>query len=388
MGKADSIAETLQEMEPLNAEQDHKVTSFLEQVKNFYNAALPPLLAREQTESRERLLAYKFLKARKWKMTDAISMFTSTVDFRKDRGLDEIKLFPCAFPLLGFDKDDLEKFLESTGQGHVCDREVNDINDACYRALAKSYVNLYHYTDKAGHPVLYDCCGQCDVKQILKDLQALAPQGKSLLDVIVPYHIYMNEVQHHLICYADHASTSQGGRSITGITVVMNAKGLRIGMIQRKTVQLVRGFLDVDQRYYPEVLHRLFVVNCPTLVNMAFNLVKHSLDENTRNKIIFCTKEDSLAVLQRVIDNDKIPMELGGGRRQLLAQLILSIPMRTIYHPKQRLSYSLLKEKKDMYLRVVLSRVISISVLCGCNNSLLVLPYILLLEDVFIDSSF
>lgn len=313
MVKPESIPESIQEVEILDSVKASKVTEFLQAVKTHYGEdSLPPLLTREKTEERQRLLGYKFMKARKWKLKDALAMFTSTVDFRSERKLDELRLFPCAFPLLGFDEAAIEAFLRENGSENVCDRMPDDTYEVCSQTLQKSYVNLYHYTDKVGHPVLYDCCGQCDASQIVKDFEALAAKGQTINDVVIPYHIYMNEVQHHLIRYADHVSQAGGGRPITGITVVMNAKGFSLGMIQRKTVQLVRGFLDVDQKHYPEVLHRLFVINCPSVVQAAFNLVKRSLDENTRNKIIFCGKSESLAVLQRVIDNEKIPSELGG----------------------------------------------------------------------------
>lgn len=317
MVNIDSVEESILESDGsnLNEEEGKKISSFLQQVKSHYSASLPFLFTRERTEDRQKLLAYKFLKGRKWNLKNAFKMFTSTVDFREKQKLDSIRLFPSAFPLTGFDENDIQRFLRESSDGHVCDREPGDQYDQCAQALLKSYPNLYHFTDKAGHPVLYDCCGQCNVDQLLADLKKLVPEGKSLTDIVLPYHLYMNEVQYYLLRYLDHRSREKGGRPITGITVVMNVKGLHIGMVRSQTIQLMKSFLNADQEHYPEVLHRLFLVNCNPIVSTVYNMLKFSLDAHTREKIVFCTEKETLPVLQRVILNDYIPEELGGGCR-------------------------------------------------------------------------
>lgn len=342
MVKPEDIPERIPEMDVVKPEDERVMTELLASVKKANGGQYPFLFAREEDELARRDLAYKFLKARRWKLKDAEKMVSSTIQFRKEYGLDSWRLFPCAFPLLGYDEEDILNTIGVVPDAAVPldGRPTPTEWDMCYRALQASYVNVYHYWDKEGHPVLYDCCGRASVSSILSRLERATPVGKGLKDVIVPYHTYMNEVQYYLIRYANakaKAGTPLGTspsppppstdeeatppvperepKKVMGTTVVMNAEGLHLGMLQKRFINVVRDIFAVDQSYYPEVLHRLFVINCPALVHTAYSLVKGALDENTRKKLVFCSKAESLAVLRRVIDDDKIPQELGGGCR-------------------------------------------------------------------------
>ncbi|CAD2216313.1 hypothetical protein AGDE_01392 [Angomonas deanei] len=314
MVKADDIAVSIPEMDELNDKQKEMVQKLVKRVKDEYENEWPYIFAREKTDEDREFLAYKYLKARKWNEENSMAMIRNTVVFRKEHGIDQWRMFPCAFPLLGYDEKDIVATLKPSipGEALGAERELNTAWDLCYRALQTSYVNVYHYWDKEGHPVLYDCCGKADVGKIVKDITKLIPPGGEMKDVIVPYHTYMNEVQYYMIRYADHLSRSLNKRRIAGITVVMDTDGLHMGMLQRRFAHVVQCIFDVDQKYYPEVLHRLFVVNCPKLIQMAYNLVKGSLDVNTRKKVVFCTKSETPSVLLKVIDEDKLPKSMGG----------------------------------------------------------------------------
>lgn len=311
MVKPEDVAQALPEMDTLGKKEEEAITKLLEAIRDTYKDELPALLLREETEERKRLLAYKFLKARKWKHKDALEMFTSTVTYRAEQKLDSTPLFPCAFPLIGFNVEEIKEVIKGIPSTSMAERAA-DINDACYRALQTSYVNVYHYCDKEGHPVLYDCFGQANVQGILREMTKITPVGKAMEDVIVPYHTYMNEIEYYMIRYADVVSQKVGGRPIMGVTVIINAEGMHFGMLQTRFIKVVRSLFEVDQKYYPEVMHRLFIVNCPGMLITAFKLVKGSLDVNTQRKITFCSKAESLEVLKRIIDEDKIPEVLGG----------------------------------------------------------------------------
>lgn len=345
MVKPEDVAERVPEMDEVKLEQEKVIDELLATVKEGNNGSYPFLFAREEDDPARRDLAYKFLKARRWKLKDALAMVNNTLAFRKEHGLDSWRLFPCAFPLLGYDEEDMLKTIGPI-PGAVTPLDGRPMPtqwDMCYRALQSSYVNVYHYWDKEGHPVLYDCCGKASVSGILSRLEKATPVGKSLSDVIVPYHTYMNEVQYYIIRYANAKAKAGaplgrpagepsknlevGGtgdvttealkeaKKIMGITVVLNAEGMHMGLLQKRFIQIVREIFAVDQSYYPEVLHRLFVINCPPLVQTAYSFVKSALDENTRKKLVFCSKSESLDVLRRVIDEERIPQELGGGCR-------------------------------------------------------------------------
>ncbi|KPA84662.1 hypothetical protein ABB37_01174 [Leptomonas pyrrhocoris] len=317
MVKVEDIPESVPEMATLTAEKEELIQEFSRKVDELFKEKTPFYIARESTAEKRRIFGYKFLTARRWKVKNALDMVEKTVAFRAQHNMDDWKLFPCAFPLKGYDEGALCEMLKTIpGCDALFPREGVSEVDLCYRALQTSYVNVYHYWDKEGHPVLYDCCGRANVAQLLHDLARITPPGKSLGDVIVPYHTYMNEVQYYLIEYADQVSKQAGKHPIMGITVVMDMEGLSFKVVRRSFIQIVRAIFEVDQAYYPEVLHRLFILNAPRFFRMAYDFVKGSLDENTRRKLVISSdKRESLEILKRVIDEDKIPQELGGSCR-------------------------------------------------------------------------
>ncbi|KAG5470941.1 hypothetical protein CUR178_02247 [Leishmania enriettii] len=314
MVKPSEVPTTVPEMQGLTAQQEAAIKEFLATLDEQYKDNVPHYIARENTDERRRLFGYKVLKAREWKMAHALKMVEKTVAFRAQHGVDKWKLFPCAFPLRGFDEEKLCSMLaEMPGGLLLYPREGVSDMERCYRALQTSYVNVYHYWDKGGHPVLYDCCGQADVSEILRDLARITPVGKSLLDVIVPYHTYMNEVQYYLVQYANKVSKEAGRHAIMGTTVIMNMEGLSFKVVQRRFLQILRAILEVDQAHYPEMLHRLFIINAPSFFRIVYDWVKGSLDENTRSKLVLSSdKEKGTKILKHFIDEDKIPRELGG----------------------------------------------------------------------------
>nr|CAJ2478981.1 unnamed protein product [Leishmania braziliensis] len=314
MVKPSEVPATMPEMDMLNAQQEAAIEEFLAKVDERYRGEVPYCIARENTHERRRMFGYKTLKARKWKVAHALEMVEKTVAFRAQHGIDKWKLFPCAFPLRGFEEEKLCSMLtELPGGAHLFPREGVTEVDRCYRALQSSYVNVYHYWDKGGHPVLYDCCGQADVTEILREVARITPLGKSLVDVIVPYHLYMNEVQYYLVRYGDKLLKETGGQALMGITVIIDMEGISFKVVQKRFIQIIRAIFDIDQAYYPEMLHRLFILNAPSFFRMVYGLVKGSLDENTRSKVVLSTdKKEGEEILKRVIEEDKIPRALGG----------------------------------------------------------------------------
>jgi hypothetical protein len=69
---------------------------------------------------------------------------------------------------------------------------------------------------------------------------------------------------------------------------------------------------DNDQKFYPESLHKLYVVNCPKIISYAWNIVKPWLDERTQKKIFFYKDHETKAKLLEDIDAECLPVELGG----------------------------------------------------------------------------
>ncbi|EKF33212.1 hypothetical protein MOQ_002923 [Trypanosoma cruzi marinkellei] len=306
MPSVEDISASIPEMEVLCEKKEAAITILLQNVLSQYGNVYPPQFMKCATEEDRRILAYKYLKARNWKISDSMEMIKENMAFRAQHNADYMNLFPCVFPLRGFDEEDLCRTLQDPYTERQREHEL------CYLATAPYYSAGYHYWDKEGHPVLYDFCGRSDLKGLFKSIESITPVGEEAKDTILRYHLYMNLVQERLVKYADVKSVERGGHRILGVTAILNAEGLSWGMISSQSLDVLRDTLKMDQNYFPEALHRLVVINSPSFVMNAYALVRGSLDKNTQRKIIFCDKAHSMEILKKIVDEDKIPLVLGG----------------------------------------------------------------------------
>ena len=82
-------------------------------------------------------------------------------------------------------------------------------------------------------------------------------------------------------------------------------------------LDLIKGMIQVDQRNYPETLHRLYIVNTPWLLHASYSMVSRWMDPVTASKIqVLGPVEDEAvhAALLETIALDDLPHFLGGAR--------------------------------------------------------------------------
>eukprot|EP00744_Colponema_vietnamica_P008794 GILI01012541.1.p1 GENE.GILI01012541.1~~GILI01012541.1.p1 ORF type:complete len:410 (-),score=76.58 GILI01012541.1:169-1218(-) len=193
-------------------------------------------------------------------------------------------------------------------------RPTNEPIDTITRRMYGAYSGSIHKWDKQGHPVTFDLGGQIDAQLAIKTLKELAPPGTHLNEGMVQFRTYENEMLNYLIRFQDakFSDAKLGGRRVTSVTAVMDAKHLHMGMITSETVDLLKHILAVDQSHYPELLHRMVVVNCSSLVMLLFGLLKPFIDSRVRSKFIFVNPEDTNEVLKSIIDEEHLPQRYGG----------------------------------------------------------------------------
>lgn len=76
-------------------------------------------------------------------------------------------------------------------------------------------------------------------------------------------------------------------------------------------IQLIRTISDVDQKYYPETLNKLFVVNAPSAFVYVWKIVKGWLDRGTIEKIQILGSDYQEKLLEQ-IPAENLPSFLGG----------------------------------------------------------------------------
>lgn len=319
------------EMDAVSDAQEQTIIEFLAALRQHYKAttesegaasgsALLPLQWRTLESKPEdmRILAYKYLTARKWKVADALEMATTTATWRTQHQVDALALFPPAFPVYGYDADDVLNVLGDASKRRSTAQD--DWFAKAGRLIDPVYKSGFHYWDKTGHPVLIMFFGQCSVRGLFKAFQQLSSVGQKPTHAAVRYHSYENEVAASLAVYRDavNAALPAGhpdkvDRRILGVTCVIDCSGLGYSHLWTPILDILRSEFAVDAAHYPEGLHRVIVVNCPTMIKFAYTIVKGALDPRVQQKITFCsTGKETEETMKLVMDVKHLPTFLGG----------------------------------------------------------------------------
>jgi hypothetical protein len=297
------FAVTIPEMDEVSPEREKLIAEFLQRQEAFYGSNKPHYL--ERAAGDERVLAYKFLTARKWDVVEAEKMFRGVIEMRKERKLDLKPLFPNALPIQGYDQEKINAVLG------LPVREKN-IYDRYFATVNPSYSVNFHKWDKQGHPVLIERTGISDVREVVARFKSLTNVGQDPTQPVVDFRLYVDETAGSLIRYQDAMVGVPNGRRILGFVVIMDCVGLGYGHLWRPALKLFQAVVQVDAMYYPEQLHRLYLVNCPSMIMFAFNIIKGWLDPRVIGKIIFLSPEETTETLLKVIDEENLPDFLGG----------------------------------------------------------------------------
>ncbi len=134
--------------------------------------------------------------------------------------------------------------------------------------------------------------------------------GAEWTEPFLAAHIHSSEVGRALVRF-NNANRS-GGPVVHQVTVILDCAGLGISTLYQHAMRCLKAAAENDQKFYPESLHKLYVVNCPKIISYAWNMVKPWLDERTQKKIFFYKDHETKAKLLEDIDADNLPVELGG----------------------------------------------------------------------------
>eukprot|EP00759_Apiculatamorpha_spiralis_P025601 PhF_6_TR29045/c0_g1_i1/m.42285 len=263
--------------------------------------AVPYGFKGDEAETRQTLK--KFLLARQCDVEKAFGMVKSTVEFRNERKLNGLALFPTPPNYMrGYDEADCQAVLG------LPTREHSEI-DGAMAALSTSYAGCWHKWDKKNRPVFIERTGAIDVKRLVETLQRIVKPGEDYKAPAINAHLYSNELGGGLMKYQRLRCNDN---NICQVTVIMDCENLGFGHLFKPALAVLQAMSEMDQAYYPEGLHRLFLVNCPKMISFAFALVRPWLDARVLKKIIFAKPHETAAKLLEEIDADCLPKHLGG----------------------------------------------------------------------------
>lgn len=300
---------------------EQRIDEFLAIVNKTYNP-LPPLLANAVAQGTSnlptvqndvRLIAYSYLRSNSWNVKAAVKMLDRSVAFRKRIGADTMPLFPSAMPVSGFDQNDVIARLG------LQPRQPNDPQSNLLQTFNAFMKIGFHSYDKRGLPVCYWMMDEVDVKGALKRAKQSIPVGTTITDYADRYCSYIAETgwalcRYHDKCLAErpNPALNTGGPRRNFVTVVIDARRLSTKMFHKPAIDLMKDCMTHMNQYYADCIHRVLVVNCPSLIRFAYSVVKPAINEGLQRKITFVNPEDTELALHRVIGKERVPSFLGG----------------------------------------------------------------------------
>lgn len=209
----------------------------------------------------------RFLKAREFNIEKTIQMWEEMLKWRKEFGTDTI--------LEDFEFEELEEVLQYYPQG-------------------------YHGVDKEGRPVYIERLGKAHPSRLMRI---------TTIDRYLKYHV--QEFEKALLEKFPACSIS-AKRQICSTTTILDVQGLGMKNFSRTAANLLASMSKIDNSYYPETLHKMYIVNAgPGFKRMLWPAAQKFLDSKTIGKINVLEPK-SLGKLLEIIDASQLPDFLGG----------------------------------------------------------------------------
>jgi len=214
------------------------------------------------------LRTFRFLKARKFKLEDALTMIRADVKWRKEFGVDTInETFP---------------------------------KNKHFETLKNYWPGKFHGKDKRGLPIWCERIALVDVKGLMK-----VPREDLIL-----FHVWLMEGAESFL----QETSKKLGREVRSTVLIQDLTGLGLKHLNNYTaITTIQELIKIDEAHYPESLYRMYVVNTPAVFTAIYKILKPFLDPVTLSKIQVCkSSKDFLNLVVKDVDLDQVPNHLGG----------------------------------------------------------------------------
>ncbi|KAL6623098.1 hypothetical protein ACP70R_032977 [Stipagrostis hirtigluma subsp. patula] len=208
----------------------------------------------------------RFLKARGFDIEKTVEMWSEMLKWRKEFGADSI--------LTDFVFDELEDVL-------------------------LYYPHGFHGVDRDGRPVYIEILGKVDPTKLM---------NVTTVERFLKYHVQSLE---RLFAEKYPACSVASKKHVDTITTILDVKGVNWMKVSKLARDFVLRINKIDGDNYPEILHKMFIVNAGSGFRMLWGALRGLIDPNTAEKIEVLGESYQDRLLEQ-IDKSQLPEFLGG----------------------------------------------------------------------------
>jgi hypothetical protein len=281
-----------------------KVTAVVELGKEVDQMELSPSMKRGFADHRE-IFLLKYLCCQKWNVADSAKMVRHVAQHRLSKDLDSTPLFPSSMAIRGYNEAELRAAHGSE------ERKKGELDQIC-ATMACAYSGAWHKWDKLGRPIYYERTGHIKVRQYVALSKRLTPPGGDITYPSMMAHIHVNEVGGAVMTHINDKRAAEGKPAVSQCVVILDAHNLGLGHLYKPGLNLLRATSDHDAEFYPEGMSKIYVVNTPAMVSVAWAIIKPWLPAEEQKKVVFVKPAHTKEKLLELIDAENLPSFLGG----------------------------------------------------------------------------
>lgn len=180
------------------------------------------------------------------------------------------------------------------------DRIIQEFSFKELDTVVRHYPQGYHGVDKDGRPIYIERLGKAHPGKLM---------DVTTIERYLKYHVqeFERALQEKL-----PACSIAAKRRVTTTTTILDVEGLGMKNFSPTAANLLASIAKVDCNYYPETLHRMFIVNAGIgFRTLLWPAAQKLLDPMTIAKIQVLEPK-SLSKLLEAIDSSQLPEFLGG----------------------------------------------------------------------------
>lgn len=140
--------------------------------------------------------------------------------------------------------------------------------------------------------------GRCDVR-------GLMPTGRS--SEFIRRRIYDCEYSLFLVRQQELKRGHQ-----CGMFLILDMEGLTLDQIWMPAMNVYITIISLMQEHYPELLQKLYLVNCGAPMKVAYNIIQPFLARKTKDKIHMAGSNWKEKLLKEIDDPKNLPVHWGG----------------------------------------------------------------------------